>query len=207
MKLRSRDFGDHDQTHRRRMGNRPSMKLRSRDFGDQCCIIDILRFNDALNEAPKPRLRRFLRCGHGHLRAHPSMKLRSRDFGDGHELVGASEDVGDPSMKLRSRDFGDAAIHIVPQIFLIPSMKLRSRDFGDFRVLVRERTNPPKPSMKLRSRDFGDGASRSRAVHGYAALNEAPKPRLRRWSCRRISPAWVWTLNEAPKPRLRRCSR
>ena len=133
------------------------------------------------------------------------MKLRSRDFGDGHELVGASEDVGDPSMKLRSRDFGDAAIHIVPQIFLIPSMKLRSRDFGDNNVHSQSNhvRNPSMklrsrdfgddirelrgcglvrlPSMKLRSRDFGDGASRSRAVHGYAALNEAPKPRLRRY--------------------------
>ena len=107
-------------------------------------------------------------------------------------------------MKLRSRDFGDVERGRVRVRHQTSSMKLRSRDFGDLGLLVGTITVRVNSSMKLRSRDFGD--AKSPCIRSATRLlNEAPKPRLRRFSrpvCASASRAF---LNEAPKPRLRRC--
>ena len=107
MKLRSRDFGDAALAIGLARIGRSSMKLRSRDFGDGVrwlCRYGRVRL---LNEAPKPRLRRygvdFIALDLAH---NSSMKLRSRDFGDISVILPLLV-VARSSMKLRSRDFGD----------------------------------------------------------------------------------------------------
>ena len=88
MKLRSRDFGDVARCVALCLDQRSSMKLRSRDFGDSAHASCMVTGQSILNEAPKPRLRRYLAdaqatAEHG----QSSMKLRSRDFGDGKAYI------------------------------------------------------------------------------------------------------------------------
>ena len=59
------------------------MKLRSRDFGDSLALARLAPPVASLNEAPKPRLRRYVEPVFDQRALDPpSMKLRSRDFGD-----------------------------------------------------------------------------------------------------------------------------
>ena len=110
-----------------------------------------------LNEAPKPRLRRFIKIQSQDLYAISSMKLRSRDFGDQYRRFIARRRERS-SMKLRSRDFGDrsSATSTMPPCS----------------ALLNE---APKPRLR-RCRAWRISSAWS------AFLNEAPKPRLRRYA-------------------------
>ncbi|AEK30778.1 Hypothetical cytosolic protein [Bifidobacterium animalis subsp. lactis CNCM I-2494] len=106
-----------------------------------------------LNEAPKPRLRRFRLLPAPLIDLFPSMKLRSRDFGD---ISGGIRPCGWDSLNEAPKPRLRRCVwwKNQPVTEAAPSMKLRSRDFGDSQV------------------NIGGG--------GLSSLNEAPKPRLRR---------------------------
>ena len=139
------------------------MKLRSRDFGDFDqfqCRKSVPKF---LNEAPKPRLRRY---------ATASKPPHARP------LLNEA-----PKPRLR-RSAQPVQCHHVR----LSSMKLRSRDFGDLGFGEGLAGVGILSSMKLRSRDFGDIVEHG--SHGVCEsfLNEAPKPRLRRLLVRNVPP-------------------
>ena len=92
----------------------------------------------------------------------------------------------------------------LPARLACSSMKLRSRDFGDCAPETAASVKLLYSSMKLRSRDFGDEMAQRDRLIVHAVLNEAPKPRLRRFGVDTLLAFQLAILNEAPKPRLRR---
>ena len=137
----------------------------------------------SLNEAPKPRLRRCRRFKRiwwvrTSLNEAPKPRLRRSRHYQGQTY--ASKPSLNEAPKPRLRRLGVKSLD--PDSAAGPSMKLRSRDFGDRRLRWRLAIRRIRPSMKLRSRDFGDNATDSPARQSTSTLNEAPKPRLRRYA-------------------------